>query len=141
VIRDDKEARAMAIRIRVYPQHHLIGARRNRMRRMHQQQLRQQLRAEAMLLRQQEQLRRQQLQVAIAGSNGSPFGYSTGIGSAVGYGMQGACGGYGWWMPGAYGVAQVGFPVSPGGFGLGSSPYLGSSMLDSWNSAHAWDPC
>lgn len=102
----------MAIRIRVYPQPHSIGARRNRARRRQQQVLRQQLQVQQQLLRQQQQ---------------RMFGFVGigGIGSAYGFG------GSPWNIPAAssWGLAGSSFP---GAYGSVNSAWSGAYAVPAY---------
>lgn len=73
----------MSIRIRIYPQPGSIGLRRKRAARIQQQRLQAQQFA---LLRQQELLRQQQLQMSMGVGFGTGYGSSFGAGYGTGYG-------------------------------------------------------
>ena len=101
----------MSIRIRVYPQPHSIGARRNRARRQQQQLIRQSFSW-------QQQLLRQQMQQRMFGMGGLGFGSSFG----------GATGGY---FPGA---SSWGFRANPYAFSTGM---YASPIQTAWTGAYA----
>jgi hypothetical protein len=120
----------MSIRIRVYPQPHSIGARRNRAIRRQQQMIRQSFNWQQQLLRQQMQQRMygyggmggygfsaspwsSPINTAWSGAYSMPgYGYSSGFSSPFGY-STGFASGYGGYGYSPVGVAQY------AGYGIG----------------------
>jgi hypothetical protein len=125
----------MAIRIRVYPQYGSFGSyggfgsfgsygtRRSRQARREQAMMERQ---ERLMFRQQQLQMRQQVQASRIASISSQYATPTPFGHGAAFG---AYGGYGAYLPSAFGYQQFATPFATTAYGFGAAPYLGAGLV------------